>query len=78
MGLFFTGSLALYSGGMNKLTHQQQIIGWPAFMVSIILVSQIWGWLYSEARGIPIKNKFFMGCSVMLLVIAIIILSLES
>ena len=78
MGLFFTGSLALYSGGMNKLTHQQQIIGWPAFMITIILTSQIWGWLYSKVSGVALRNKLFMICSVMLLVIAIIILSFES
>lgn len=75
MGLFFTGSLALYSLGMSQLTHQQQIVGWPAFMVSIIFVSQLWGWLHRESSDITVKNKLNMSCSVALLVIAIIILA---
>jgi L-rhamnose-H+ transport protein len=78
MGLFFTGSLALYSDGMSQLTHQQQIIGWPAFMVSIILASQLWGWLYREANGTTIRGKVYMLCSVLLLVVAIILLAIEA
>lgn len=75
MGLFFTGSLALYSRGMSQLTHQQQIVGWPAFMVSIIFVSQLWGWLHRESSDSTVKSRLNMFCSVGLLVVAILILA---
>lgn len=77
MGLFFTGSLALYSAGMNQLSDQQKIVGWPAFMVSIILASQIWSLLYKEARTIALKNKFLRFFSLIMLVAAIIILAFQ-
>lgn len=76
MGLFFTGSLALYSGGMGQLSHQQQIIGWPAFMVSIIFASQAWGWLQGKSSA-TLKSTFYMFCSAALLVMAIIILAVK-
>jgi L-rhamnose-H+ transport protein len=78
MGLLFTGSLALYSNGMSNLNHQQQVIGWPAFMVSIILASQIWGWLYGESASVTKSNKFYMVCSLGLLILAIIILAMAT
>lgn len=77
MGLLFTGSLALYSGGMSRLTSQQQIVGWPTLMVSIILVSQLWGLVYRESNIPGMRNKLFKFCSLVLLVAAIIILAGE-
>lgn len=75
MGVLFTGSLALYSIGMDKLSATQQVIGWPTFMIAIILISQVWGWLYKE----PIKNKFYqLFSSTALLIIAIILLALAA
>lgn len=59
MGLFFTGSLALYSSGMSQMSHQQQIVGWPAFMVSISLISQAWGWLYKESPHAIKRSKLY-------------------
>jgi L-rhamnose-H+ transport protein len=47
MGLLFTGSLVLYSTGMSKLG-QQDVIGWPTFMIAIILTSQLWNQRYKE------------------------------
>lgn len=39
MGFLFTGSLALYSYGMNQLLPGQRVVGWPVFMVVIILTA---------------------------------------
>lgn len=77
MGLLFTGSLALYSRGMSVLPPAQQIIGWPTLMVSIILVSQGWGWLYGEYKNTRQKSQIYRLCSIALLVIAIILLSMK-
>lgn len=78
MGLFFTGSLALYSRGMSQMNHQQQIAGWPAFMVSIILISQAWGWFYKESANITTRGKLYKLVNIVLLVVAIVILAIES
>jgi L-rhamnose-H+ transport protein len=76
MGLFFTGSLAFYSDGMSKLTNQQQIIGWPVFMVSIIFASQVWGLLFKEFTNSTLKNKLFRLSGLLLLIIAVSIFSI--
>jgi L-rhamnose-H+ transport protein len=75
MGLCFTGSLALYSGGMNHLNLQQQMIGWPSLMVAIILTSQLWGWIYGEIKTSSRQKVMYQLSSIALLVLAIIILA---
>ncbi len=78
MGLFFTGSLALYSKGMSQLTHPQQVVGWPVFIIAIILASQAWGWLYRESTNTTAKSKANRLVSSLLLITAIIILAFKT
>lgn len=75
MGLFFSGSLVLYSKGMSQLSQGQQIIGWPMFMVAIILTSQFWGVVYRTAQS-NITSKVLQLISVVLLISAIVILAI--
>lgn len=75
MGVFFTGSLFLYSSGMSHLPDNQKMFGWPMLMVLIILTSQVWGWIFSEFKT---SKKNSRVASVLLLVISIIFLSLKS
>lgn len=78
MGLCFTGSLALYSIGMSRLTIHEEVLGWPAFMVAIILTSQMWGFAYKEhARSNRIQNAYRI-VSIIFLIAAIILLSINS
>lgn len=77
MGLFFTGSLALYSGGMTQLTSAHQAIGWPVFMVMIILTSQSWSWFFGETKNIVLKQKFHKLISIGLLIASILILAFD-
>lgn len=74
MGLLFTGSLFLYSKGMGILTLQYKSIGWPIFMICIILASQAWGIFFKEAKH---DNVIYKTVSVVLLILAIIILSIK-
>jgi len=74
MSFLFTGSLALYSTGMSLLSSAQQIIGWPIFMVCIILISQAWGLFFGEMKKQAIKNKMYSFSSIALLIISMIIL----
>lgn len=75
MGACFTGSLALYSSAMSSLSHIQQVIGWPVFMVAIILVTQGWGWLYNETNRATFKCKCYMFASAIFLIAAIMVLA---
>lgn len=75
MGLFFTGSLAIYSGTMGYMTPQQRTLGWPAFTVSIILASQIWGLVYKENPNTGFKIRLYQLISLFFLVGAIFILA---
>lgn len=70
MGLFFVGSLVLYSEGMYILPQALHVIGWPLFMVLIIFTSQAWGWIYREFR-----NRLGMICSSILFLLAIMMLA---
>lgn len=70
MGLFFVGSLVLYSEGMYILPQALHVIGWPLFMVLIIFTSQTWGWIYREFR-----NRRGMVYSSILFLVAIMMLA---
>lgn len=50
MSLCFTGSLWFYSLGMQNLSGNDVIIGWPIFMTFIILTSQFWGVICKESK----------------------------
>jgi L-rhamnose-H+ transport protein len=75
MGIFFAGSLYMYSYGMDHLHGKLQIVGWPTFMVGIILTTQIWGYIYRE-HHISKQQLVYQATSIVLLLTAIIILSL--
>ncbi|AKP72847.1 hypothetical protein [Piscirickettsia salmonis] len=78
MGILFTGSLALYSLGMYGVDHKGQVIGWPIFIVLIILSSQLWGWVYKENINTSRKQKIFAVSSIFLFLFSIVILSLST
>lgn len=75
MGLFFTGSLWLYSISLINVSYLSKVIAWPIFMTAIILTSQIWGVLYKEYHLEKNINKIRLVISVSFLIVAIISLS---
>lgn len=75
MGLLFAGSLAIYSFSMSLLHGREHIIGWPVFVISIILASQIWGWLFGELKNLSTKNKLIRFGGALLLFCAIPLLT---
>ncbi len=77
MGCLFSGSLALYSTGMNLLSHQQQVVGWPMFMLAIIFTSQAWGLWHDQASMRVVKYRYTYVISFVLLFIALILLALD-
>lgn len=77
MGLFFTGSLALYSKGASNLSQQNHIIAWPAFMISIILVCRFWGRIY-DRNFRQHSNSTLNILSIALLLTAILLLAIAN
>ena len=75
MGCCFTGSLALYSFGFEQLNETKQVIGWPTMMISIILMSQIWGFIFGEIPIERFRNIAFRMISIALLLVAIVVLA---
>ncbi len=75
MGLFFTGSMALYSVGMSALSAPQKIIGWPAFLIAIILGSQAWSWIFRENAQQSKRVSRYKIISTLLLVLAMVLLN---
>lgn len=78
MGIGFSGSLAIYSDSLGKLTHSQQLAGWPLFMVSIIMASQLWGYAYKDSLiKQQTRSSRLKRLSILLLIVAILILALN-
>lgn len=74
MGLFWYASLVLYSKAAQLIGPLGPVVGWPAFMVLIILTSNFWGWRYHEWRGSSrcVRAYLLTGIGVLLLAIAVL------
>lgn len=78
MGLFWYGSLILYSKSAQLVGHLGPVVIWPLFMVLIILTSNYWGWHHHEWRGSSRKTRKTILSGIGFLIAAIIILSLAA
>lgn len=76
MGLCSSGSLVVYSYTMGLLSNEEQIIGWPFFMVSIILSTQFFGKIFDNSQANTFRAKSFRIAGVGLLILSIIFLSI--
>lgn len=74
MGLFWYGSLIFYSKATNLIGALGPMVGWPLFMIFIILTSNFWGWRSGEWTGSTSKVKNVMWMGLGLLILAIIVL----
>ncbi|MEM1244506.1 MAG: L-rhamnose/proton symporter RhaT [Pseudomonadota bacterium] len=74
MAIFWYGSLILYSKASLVIGTLGPIVGWPLFMVCIILTSNYWGWHHKEWSQCPIRAKRLAARSVVLLIFAVLVL----
>lgn len=74
MAVFSYGSLLIYSKASQLIGKFGPIIGWPIFMVVIILTSNFWGWKYGEWENCGAKAKNTMKFGLVFFVIAVIML----
>lgn len=75
MGLCWYGSLVLYSQASLLIGGLGPIIGWPLFMVLIILVSNFWGWQHKEWSQASLAIKHQALGAIGLLILAVIVLA---
>lgn len=78
MGIAWYGSLVGYSQASQWIGELGPIIGWPLFMIAIILSSNFWGWRYQEWAGSSPKVVKTMLAGIGLLIFAIFLLALGS
>jgi len=74
MGLFWYGSLIFYSKASQLIGTLGPVIGWPLFMVLIILTSNFWGWQQGEWQQAPVGAKRTLRWGLVLFVLAVIVL----
>ena len=74
MASFWYGSLLLYSKASQIMGSIGPMIGWPVFMVLIILTSNFWGVRHKEWANCSGKTKLFLALGLSLLVIAVMLL----
>ncbi|MCF6765996.1 hypothetical protein L3V82_09440 [Thiotrichales bacterium 19S3-7] len=77
MGLCFSGSLVLYSFGMNLFTNTETISGWPILMITIILTSQIWGLIFGELKKLTLLYQLYRFISIFMLILAILLIGIS-
>ena len=75
MGAFWYFSLILYSAASLKMGDLGPVIGWPLFMVCIIMTANMWGWRHGEWTNAPVRAKQLAKLSIFTLIAAILILA---
>lgn len=78
MGAFWYGSLLFYSKASQLIGTLGPLVGWPIFMVLIILTASFWGWKHNEWEHSSAKAKSVMRYGLLCLFAAIIILAYSS
>lgn len=74
MGLLWFCSLILYSQASLLIGNLGPVIGWPLFMVLIILASSFWGWRHHEWAHVTqqVKRQALSGIGLLILAVAIL------
>jgi L-rhamnose-H+ transport protein len=75
MGLFWFGSLTIYSKVSLMIGNLGPVVAWPLFMALIILTSNFWGWRHKEWADCSASVKRNALLAVGILVIAVAILA---
>jgi L-rhamnose-H+ transport protein len=78
MGACWYGSLLFYSKASQLIGDLGPLVGWPMFMVLIILTSSFWGWRHKEWDGCGPKAMAVMRRGLALLMSSILVLGYSS
>jgi len=75
MGLLWFGSVVLYGWATLRIGVLGAVLGWPLFMVTIVLGSAVWGVVTGEWKHAGARARVLMASSVAVLVGAIAVLA---
>ena len=75
MGVLWFGSVVLYGWAALRIGELGAVLGWPLFMVTIVLGSTLWGIVTGEWRNARRRARLLMGSGVAVLVVAIVVLT---
>ena len=75
MGVLWFGSVVLYGWATLRIGNLGAVLGWPLFMVTIVLGSALWGAATGEWKNASVRARVLMGCAVSVLIAAIIVLT---
>jgi L-rhamnose-H+ transport protein len=75
MGIVWFFGLAAYGMGATNLGALGAVIGWPLFMVMIIIAANVWGAATGEWRGASRRTYSYSWAGIAVLVIAIYVIS---
>ncbi len=78
MALCWWSSLVLYSQASLLIGGLGPVVGWPLFMVLIILVSNFWGWRHREWAHVPQKIKKQALAAIGILILAVVVLAFSA
>jgi len=78
MGFCWYGSLIFYSKASQLIGSIGPVVGWPLFMVLVILTSNFWGWKHNEWQGCDRKIKTILWIGLILLMLSVIVLGYSS
>jgi len=77
MGLFWFGSTVIYGGVSARLSEMGPILGWPLFMSSIIITSNVWGFVTGEWKAAGRKALTAMLLGIVFLILGFVTLALS-
>jgi L-rhamnose-H+ transport protein len=78
MGILWFGSIVLYGWATLRIGVLGAVLGWPLFMVAIVLGSSLWGVVTGEWKNAGTRARMLMASSVSVLVVAILVLARTS
>jgi L-rhamnose-H+ transport protein len=78
MGACWYGSLLFYSKASQLIGGLGPVVGWPLFMVMIILTSSFWGWRHKEWSDVSCKVRKTLWTGLICLLLSVAILALAS
>lgn len=78
MGILWFGSVVFYGWATLRIGTLGAVLGWPLFMVTIVLGSAVWGVVTGEWKHAGTRARMLMASSVSVLAVSIIILALAN
>lgn len=76
MGAFWFGGLAVYGLGVSRMGAFGTIVGWPLLMGTIIITSNVAGFLTGEWKGAGCRIRAWLAAGMVIILIALWILAL--